>query len=282
MQFFSFIIAIIYAIDLIILGLSLIFSPAAISIYATLFTLVIAPIAIALYCNRKFCGEEDEENGKNKIFSDEVIEEINSYDLCVYCTADKQNYYSARKIEKEKEKIEKSIKPILKLAIYFFIFAAFGVAINLFFLQTIFIYVSLAILAIIIFSVGYKIHKIINAVKKELYKNNFSDDLCTNDEIKEFLYLLTLDNLNKSSDVNELINDDVNELMRDLDKCHNHNFDQQIDNWVKVTSECSVSNPPTEPKVNLYSEQLNIGNMLPRNKSFSYKNYNTNFDTDKI
>ena len=289
MQFFSFIIAIIYAIDLIILGLSLIFSPAAISIYATLFTLVAAPIAIALYCNRKFCGEEDEEieeNGKNKIFSDEVIEEIekgffdNPTSYILFNPGNDILLVSeqiTKKIDKDlSSEIEKNIKPILKLAIYFFIFAAFGVAINLFFLQTIFIYVSLAILAIIIFSVGYKI----NAVNKELYKNNFSDDLCTNDEIKEFLYSLTLDNLNKNSDVNELMNDDVNELMSDLDKCHN--FDKQIDNLLKVTSKCSVLNLSMEPKVNLYSEQLNIGNMLPRNKSFSYKNYNTNFDTDKI
>lgn len=51
-KFFSYIIAIIYAISLVILGLSLISVPTAISIYATLFILFVAPIAIALYCRK--------------------------------------------------------------------------------------------------------------------------------------------------------------------------------------------------------------------------------------
>lgn len=52
-QFFSLIITIIYAISLIILGLSLISVPTAISIYITLFVLVVAPISIALYCEKQ-------------------------------------------------------------------------------------------------------------------------------------------------------------------------------------------------------------------------------------
>ena len=153
---FSYIIAVVYAISLVILGLSLIFIPTAISIYITLSVLVVVPIAIALY--RKKQKAQKDKQDENKIFTDAVVSEINSPDL-FFCTWEqKQGYYLS-------QKIEINIKPILKLAIYFFIFAFIGVAVNLIFLQTIFIYISLAILAIIIFSVGYKIHKINSQIK---------------------------------------------------------------------------------------------------------------------
>ncbi|MBQ9491731.1 MAG: hypothetical protein IJU86_03035 [Firmicutes bacterium] len=164
---FSYIIAVVYAISLVILGLSLIFIPTAISIYITLSVLVVVPIAIALY--RKKQKAQKDKQDENKIFTDAVVSEINSPDL-FFCTWEqKQGYYLS-------QKIEINIKPILKLAIYFFIFAFIGVAVNLIFLQTIFIYISLAILAIIIFSVGYKIHKI-NSQIKNLNDINYDDDI---------------------------------------------------------------------------------------------------------
>ena len=55
-------------------------------------------------------------------------------------------------------------------------------AVNLIFLQTIFIYISLSILAIIIFSVGYKIHKI-NLQIKNL--NDVNEDNTIVDIVKE-------------------------------------------------------------------------------------------------
>lgn len=182
---FSYIIAVVYAISLVILGLSLIFIPTAISIYITLSVLVVVPIAIALYRKKQKAQkdkQDDEssdlvdeneilsaENDETKIFTDAVVSEINSPDL-FFCTwGQKQGYYLS-------QKIEINIKPILKLAIYFFIFAFIGVAVNLIFLQTIFIYISLAILAIIIFSVGYKIHKI-NSQIKNLNDINYDDDI---------------------------------------------------------------------------------------------------------
>lgn len=212
-QFFSLIIAIIYAISLIILGLSLISVPTAISIYITLFVLVVAPVLIALYCKKSNTKEDkkdsesetsdllDEdaisllENDEIKIISDTAIEEIekgylDSSNVVFNPNSDilvpKQSEANDKNLSQQ---LAKNIKPILKFAIYFFIFAAFGVAINLIFLQTIFIYIACAILAIIIFSVGYKIHKINSRLKKlndVNYYDDHSDDIVTIvEEMKE-------------------------------------------------------------------------------------------------
>ena len=194
-QFFSLIIAIIYAISLIILGLSLISVPTAISIYITLFVLVVAPISIALYC-KKQQAQEYKKDYKSKIFSNEVMEEINSPDLYFYCMEDKQDYYLTRKIGK-------NIKPILKIAICFFIFAFIGVAVNLIFLQTIFTYIALAIQAIIIFSVGYKMHKTNSCLKK-------SDDIKYNDDKK-------MPEINIESQDKESMSEDIELEKNDID-----------------------------------------------------------------
>ena len=118
---------------------------------------------------------------------------------------DKQDYYLTRKIRK-------NIQPILKLAICFFIFAAFGVAINLFFLQTVFIYIYiyLAVLAIIIFSVGYKIHKI-NSQIKNLNDINYDDDIV---DIEKLITEKNIESHNKSiaqenAEISELENIDL-------------------------------------------------------------------------
>ena len=196
---FSYIIAVVYAISLVILGLSLIFIPTAISIYITLFVLVIVPIAIVLYCKKQNAQEYKQD--ENKIFTDAVVSEINSPDL-FFCTLEqKQGYYLS-------QKIEINIKPILKLAIYFFIFAFIGVAVNLIFLQTIFIYISLAILAIIIFSVGYKIHKI-NSYLKDL--NDVNDDIV---DIEKLITGKNIESHNKSiaqenAEISEIENIDL-------------------------------------------------------------------------
>ena len=201
-QFFSLIIAIIYAISSIILGLSLISVPTAISIYITLSVLVVAPISIALYCEKQQ-AQEDKQDDKGKIFSNEVMEEINS----PYCMEDKQDYYLTRKIGK-------NIKPILKLAIYFFIFAFIGVAVNLIFLQTIFIYISLSILAIIIFSVGYKIHKI-NSQIKNLNDINYDDDIV---DIEKLIIEKNIESQNEVSMLQniEIKTDNENSYLEDL------------------------------------------------------------------
>ncbi len=196
-KYFSITIAIIYAISLIILGLSLISTPTAIPIYVTLAILIFVPIAIALYHKKQKAQEykpddEDEissvENNQLqnvKIFTNSVIHEINNAYLL---PSDGENLL--KKFDKELKpqicaskyslKIETNIKPILKTGIYFFTFAFIGVAVNLIFLQTIFIYISLSILAIIIFSVGYKIHKI-NFQIKNLNDINYDDDIVDND-----------------------------------------------------------------------------------------------------
>ena len=106
------------------------------------------------------------------------------------------------------QKIEINIKPILKLAIYFFIFAFIGVAVNLIFLQTIFVYISLAILAIIIFSVGYKIHKI-NSYLKDL--NDVNDDIV---DIEKLIPEKNIESQNKSvaqenAEISEIKNIDL-------------------------------------------------------------------------
>lgn len=118
---------------------------------------------------------------------------------------DKQDYYLTRKIRK-------NIQPILKLAICFFIFAAFGVAINLFFLQTVFIYIYiyLAVLAIIIFSVGYKIHKI-NSQIKNLNDINYDDDIV---DIEKLITEKNIESHNKSiaqenAEISEIENIDL-------------------------------------------------------------------------
>lgn len=67
-KYFSCIIAIIYAISLVILGLSLIFIPTAISIYITLFVLVIVPIAIALYCKKQNAQEDKQDSETKNIY----------------------------------------------------------------------------------------------------------------------------------------------------------------------------------------------------------------------
>ena len=186
MNCFSCIIAIIYAISSIILGLSLIFSPAAISIYITLSVLVVAPISIALYCEKQQ-AQEDKQDDETKIFTDEAIKEIEKefFDKpTVYISFNPNNdILLVSETDKNlSQKIEINIKPILKLAIYFFIFAFIGVAVNLIFLQTIFIYISLAIISIIIFSVGYQIHKI-NLQIKNL--NDVNEDNTIVDIVKE-------------------------------------------------------------------------------------------------
>ena len=198
---FSYIIAVVYAISLVILRLSLIFIPTAISIYITLFVLVIVPIAIALYCKKKH--KKINKIVKLKIFTDAVVSEINSPDL-FFCTLEqKQGYYLS-------QKIEINIKPILKLAIYFFIFAFIGVAVNLIFLQTIFIYISLSILAIIIFSVGYKIHEI-NSYLKDLNSVNDDDDIV---DIEKLITEKNIESHNKSfaqenAEISEIENIDL-------------------------------------------------------------------------
>ena len=193
---FSYIIAVVYAISLVILRLSLIFIPTAISIYITLFVLVIVPIAIALYCKKKH--KKINKIVKLKIFTDAVVSEINSPDL-FFCTLEqKQGYYLS-------QKIEINIKPILKLAIYFFIFAFIGVAVNLIFLQTIFIYISLSILAIIIFSVGYKIHEI-NSYLKDL--NSVNDD----DDIVDIEKLITEKNIESHNKSIAQVNAEISEI----------------------------------------------------------------------
>lgn len=88
------------------------------------------------------------ENDEIKIISDTAIEEIEGYldsaNVVFNPNSDilvpEQNEADDKNLSQQ---LEKNIKSILKLAIYFFIFAAFGVAINLIFLQTIFIYISL-------------------------------------------------------------------------------------------------------------------------------------------
>ena len=204
---FSYIIAVIYAISLIILGLSLISVPTAISIYITLFVLLVVPIAIALYCQKSNAKENEKESESetsdlvdedgiqsekksqlknNKIFTNSAIHEINNTDLL---SDDSDDLY--QKLEKELKpqindfvyglKIEMNIKQILKLAVCFFIFAFICVAVNLIFLHTIFIYISLSILVIIIFSVGYKIHKINSCLKKlnDVNCDDYNDDIVT-------------------------------------------------------------------------------------------------------
>ena len=163
---FSCIIAVVYAISLVILGLSLIFIPTAISIYITLSVLVVVPIAIALYCKKQEAQEDKQddetsdlvdeneilnaENDETKIFSDEAIKEIEKEffdNPTVYISFNPNNdVLLVSETDKNlSQKIEINIKPILKLAIYFFIFAFIGVAVNLIFLQTIFIYISLSL-----------------------------------------------------------------------------------------------------------------------------------------
>lgn len=140
---------------------------------------------------------------KLKIFTDAVVSEINSPDL-FFCTLEqKQGYYLS-------QKIEINIKPILKLAIYFFIFAFIGVAVNLIFLQTIFIYISLSILAIIIFSVGYKIHEI-NSYLKDLNSVNDDDDIV---DIEKLITEKNIESHNKSiaqenAEISEIENIDL-------------------------------------------------------------------------
>ena len=87
-KYFSCIIAIIYAISSIILGLSLISVPTAISIYITLFVLVVAPISIALYCEKQQ-AQEYKKDDETKIFTDAVVSEINSPDL-FFCTLEQK------------------------------------------------------------------------------------------------------------------------------------------------------------------------------------------------
>ena len=144
---------------------------------------------------------------KLKIFTDAVVSEINSPDL-FFCTWEqKQGYYLS-------QKIEINIKPILKLAIYFFIFAFIGVAVNLIFLQTIFIYISLSILAIIIFSVGYKIHKI-NSQIKNLNDINYDDDIV---DIEKLIIEKNIESQNEVSMLQniEIKTDNENSYLEDL------------------------------------------------------------------
>lgn len=148
--------------------------------------MVVAPISIALYCEKQQ-AQEDKQDDKGKIFSDEAIKEIEKEffdNPTVYISFNPNNdVLLVSETDKNlSQKIEINIKPILKLAIYFFIFAFIGVAVNLIFLQTIFIYISLSILAIIIFSVGYKIHKI-NLQIKNL--NDVNEDNTIVDIVKE-------------------------------------------------------------------------------------------------
>ena len=210
---FSYIIAVVYAISLVILRLSLIFIPTAISIYITLFVLVIVPIAIALYCKKKH--KNIKSDGETKIFSDEAIKEIEKefFDKPTSDILFNPNNDILLVSETDKnlsQKIEINIKPILKLDIYFFIFAFISVAVNLIFLQTIFIYIFLAVLAIIIFSVGYKIHKI-NSYLKDLNSVNDDDDIV---DIEKLITEKNIESHNKSiaqenAEISEIENIDL-------------------------------------------------------------------------